>query len=29
MVLLAVGTIVVLVLLKTQNRWVHYEDGDN
>jgi multiple sugar transport system permease protein len=29
MILLAIGTVVVLVLLKTQDRWVHYEDGED
>jgi multiple sugar transport system permease protein len=29
MVLFLVGTGLVLILLKTQNRWVHYEDGDS
>lgn len=29
MVLFVIGTVVVLVLLKTQDRWVHYEDEGN
>lgn len=29
MILLVIGTVVVLVLLKTQDRWVHYEDGED
>lgn len=29
MFLFVLGTVVVLVLLRTQNRWVHYEGGDH
>jgi multiple sugar transport system permease protein len=29
MILLVVGTVIVVILLKTQDRWVHYEGGDD